>query len=445
MIRSRSTYLFGPFRLDTTRRILYSGSVPTPIPERLFQILLALVQANGSVVARETLAQQVWGDAGVTDTNVNQHIYLLRLLLGERRGERSYIITIPGEGYRFAAPVSVAPEDEEQLVENAVRSAERVFDVGNDLFSFYCRGSYLLERRTAVAFRAAADAFEEALRIDPDYVPALIGLARAHTLLATYWHVSPQTAFPKARAAIDRALRRDPRSSMAHAVLSGIQLFFDWDWARSKRSMLTALTLNPQSTIVRTVAAWYYVCRNDMEKALSEARQALVVEPASLTLQLLMARVLVHSGDYRRAIGEMTNILAADAQFYAARRYRAQAYILAGDPQAAIDDLQPQPSDPEEDLSFRLPLMARAYAQLGDPRAREIYEQLRSRSKTEYITHWNVGLVAAALDRRDEAVHELQSALRERESTLLLLRTLPWFEPVMRRPEVRKILREVGP
>ena len=189
------TFLFGAYRLDTTRRILYSGSVPTPMPERLFQILLTLVQANGAMVHRETLAAQVWGDEGVTDTNVNQHIYLLRLLLGERKGERSYILTIPGEGYRFASPVSVASDNEDQFVEDAVRSAERVLDVGNELFMLYCRGSYLLERRTASSLQAAADAFEAALQIDPDYVPALIGVARANVYRASYWHAPGNTVF----------------------------------------------------------------------------------------------------------------------------------------------------------------------------------------------------------------------------------------------------------
>lgn len=445
MNRTRSTYLFGPFRLDTTRRILYSGPVPTPMPERLFQILLALLQANGSVVPRETLAQQVWGAEGVSDTNVNQHIYLLRLLLGERRGERSYIITIPSEGYRFAAPTSIALDDEEQLVEDAVRSAERIFDVGEDLFTLYCRGSYFLERRTPTSLLAARDAFEEALTIGPDYVPALVGVARACVYLATYWHVPPQSVLPRARAAIERALVREPRSSMAHAVLSGIQLFGDWDWNRARRSVVTALTLNPQSALARNTAAWYYICRGELTKALVEAHQALLVEPASLPLQLLVARVLVHSGEYGKAIREMSNILSADPRYYLARRYRAQAYVLANEPERAIEDLHVDDEDPAEDVSFRLPLLARAYAQLGEPRAVEIYGQLRARAKIEFVPHCNLALVAVALGRCDEAVSELQSALHERETTLLLLRTMPWFEAIAHRHEVKRILREVGP
>jgi DNA-binding winged helix-turn-helix (wHTH) protein len=441
----RNTYVFGPFRLDTTRRILYSGLVPTPIPERPFQILLALIHAGGDVVDRETLARQVWGDEGVSDTNVNQHIYLLRLLLRDRKDERSYIITVPGEGYRFAAPVTVAPEDEDQFVEDAIRSAGYVLNVGDELFQQYCRGSYYLDRRTAQSLRAAAQAFELALKIDRDHVPSLIGLARANALLAEYWHEPPYAAFPRAKTAITRALQLDPRSSMAHAVLSEIHLFCDWDWSKARKTLIAAIKLNPQSTFARNNAAWYHICRRDLTRALVEVRQALVVEPASLPLQLLLARVLVHSGSYVVAIADMTNMLTIDPSYALARRYRAQAYLLAEHAQEAIDDLLALPEDAAEDLSFRLPMLARAYANLKDQRAVEIYHQLRTRARNEYVPYWNLALVAVALGHQNEAIRYLQSALKDQEPTLLFLRTLPWFRAIWRRRELRRILTEIGP
>lgn len=445
MNSGRYTYLFGPFRLDMSRRILYTGSIPAPIPQRPFQLLCALLQANGAVVSRDTLAEQIWGDEGVTDSNVNQHIYLLRALLGERKGQQSYIVTIPGKGYRFTGSVSVALEDEEQLIEDAVGFGERASKIGNEVFTLYCRGSYLLERRNAASFHAAVEAFQAALGLDPQYVPALIGLARSYMYLGTYWHVPPQRAFPPARAAIERALARDSRSSLAHAVLSGIQLFSDWDWTNAKRSIATGMKLNPQLSLVRNTAAWYYIACGDLDRAVLEARRALIVEPSSLSLQLLFARVLVHSRAYPQAIAQMTNILAIDPHYDVARRYRAQAYLLAREPQKAIDDLALLDGDASEDTAFRLPMLARAYAELGDARALDVYNILRTRSATEYVPHWNLALIEAAIERPEDAIQSLQSALREREPTLLFLRTTRWFEGIDRRAEFKKIIREVGP
>jgi DNA-binding winged helix-turn-helix (wHTH) protein len=424
---------------------LYAGVEPMPVPERLFQILLALVQAGGNVVGRDDLANSVWGSEGVTDTNLNQHIYLLRHLLGERNGERSYVLTIPGEGYRLAASVSVAPEDEEQFVEDAVRLAERALDVSNDLFQLYCKGSYLLDRRTAPSLAGAAQAFEAALRVDPKYVPALIGLARAHALLAEYCHVAPAPAFTKAKDAISRALADEPRSSMAHAVLSEIQLFYDWDWVRAKRSLDTAIAINPQSTFARNNAAWYYICSAELHKAQLEAKRALIVEPASLPLQLLQARVLIHAGDFEAALTALSNILAIDPKYDLARRIRALDYIFLERGSDALDDLAATEVDAVDDLSFRLPLVACAQVFSDVRKANETYEQLQSRAGREYVAHRNLAMVAAALNRSEDALRHLNDALRDREPSLLLIRTLPWFRALELRSEFKKILRQIGP
>lgn len=98
-------YVFGPFRLEVKRRLLCQGTTSRQLSERLFVLLLTLVEADGELVTRDELAQRVWGAEGVTDTNLNQHVYLLREMLGERRGERRYILTDAGRGYRFVEPV----------------------------------------------------------------------------------------------------------------------------------------------------------------------------------------------------------------------------------------------------------------------------------------------------------------------------------------------------
>jgi DNA-binding winged helix-turn-helix (wHTH) protein len=99
------TYAFGPFRLDSRRRVLFRGSQVIPIPERIFQLLLILIQANGELVQRETIALRVWPDTDVSDGNIAQHVYCLRRLLGEHAHDRAMIMTANRRGYRLTVPV----------------------------------------------------------------------------------------------------------------------------------------------------------------------------------------------------------------------------------------------------------------------------------------------------------------------------------------------------
>jgi DNA-binding winged helix-turn-helix (wHTH) protein/Tfp pilus assembly protein PilF len=440
-----STYVFGPYRFDAGRRILYSGTTPAPIPERLARLLLALIRAGSNGLGREALAREVWGEGGVTDTNLTQHVYTLRMLLGERRSTaKKYIVTVPGKGYVFAEPVTAAGDEEENF-EESVQAGERLADLGSELFQAYCSGSYHLEHRTASSLQTAIRSFETALRIRSDYVPALIGLARAHAMLAEYWHATPEPAFRAAKNAIHTAHRKEPGSSMTHALLGELYLFADWDWANARKAAEKAIALNPQSAFARNNATWYYVCRGEIDRALSQARLALLVDPASLSLQLLQARVLAHGGEYDRAIAAMSNILAEDANFVLARRYRAQAFALAGRYKEALEDLTTS-ADESEDLAYRLPMMARAHAGLGDVAAAvRIYDSLRQRSERNYVTQWNLAIVCYGLGRHEETLRYLQRALALREPALLFLRTVHWFSALERRRAFRQILKSIGP
>jgi DNA-binding winged helix-turn-helix (wHTH) protein len=101
-----AAYLFGGFRLEVGRRLLSRESRIVPIPERIFQILLMLVEAEGSVVEREAIAIRVWPDSAVADGNIAQHVYLLRRILGEHARDHGLVMAVNRRGYRLTVPVT---------------------------------------------------------------------------------------------------------------------------------------------------------------------------------------------------------------------------------------------------------------------------------------------------------------------------------------------------
>ncbi len=100
-------YEFDDFRVDTGRRLLLGReSRPLPLTPKAFDTLIFLVQHAGVVLGKETLMRAIWADTAVEENNLNQCISVLRRALGEKRGENRYIVTVPGRGYRFVAPVN---------------------------------------------------------------------------------------------------------------------------------------------------------------------------------------------------------------------------------------------------------------------------------------------------------------------------------------------------
>ena len=99
------SYVFGPFRLDTSEKMLLREGRPVPLTPKAFEILAALVRRGGHLVDKDELLKAVWPDSFVEDSSLTQNIYVLRKALGDDAEEHRYIETVPRRGYRFVADV----------------------------------------------------------------------------------------------------------------------------------------------------------------------------------------------------------------------------------------------------------------------------------------------------------------------------------------------------
>src|SRR4029079_6452348 len=103
-------YEFGDFQLDIAkRRLLRLDGTPIHLTPRVFDTLLYMVEHTDSVLDHERIMEAVWPDSIVEENNLAQAISKLRQVFGETPGSHSYIVTIPGRGYRFVAEVNERP------------------------------------------------------------------------------------------------------------------------------------------------------------------------------------------------------------------------------------------------------------------------------------------------------------------------------------------------
>ena len=105
--------------MDPDRRVLSRENQPVPLTPKAFETLLALVRRSREMVSKEELLKEVWPDSFVEESNLSQNIFLLRRALGDTPESRQYIVTLPGRGYRFAAPVRTVTEGGEALIAQA--------------------------------------------------------------------------------------------------------------------------------------------------------------------------------------------------------------------------------------------------------------------------------------------------------------------------------------
>jgi DNA-binding winged helix-turn-helix (wHTH) protein len=99
------TISFGPFRLLAAQRLLLESDKPVRLGSRAFDILAALVERAGEVVGQAELMARAWPQSFVEDSNLKIQVSALRRTLGDGQNGQRYIVTVPGRGYNFVAPV----------------------------------------------------------------------------------------------------------------------------------------------------------------------------------------------------------------------------------------------------------------------------------------------------------------------------------------------------
>src|ERR1700731_2333562 len=97
-----ATLEFGHLRVLLRQRLLLADGVPVELGTRAFDLLLVLLEAEGSLVTKEELLRRVWPGIVVAEENLKVQISALRKAFGE---DRDFIRTEFGRGYRFTAAV----------------------------------------------------------------------------------------------------------------------------------------------------------------------------------------------------------------------------------------------------------------------------------------------------------------------------------------------------
>src|SRR5215470_7137232 len=92
---------FGRFRILPRRREVLADGRPIELGGRAFDVLMALIEANGTVVTKDELVGRVWPGRIIEEGNLRAQIRALRIALGEP----DLIRTVAGRGYQFTGEV----------------------------------------------------------------------------------------------------------------------------------------------------------------------------------------------------------------------------------------------------------------------------------------------------------------------------------------------------
>jgi len=315
----------------------------------------------------------------------------------------------------------------------------------NEAYDSYMRGMWLFNNKlTEEDWRKAILYFERAIEIDPNFSLAYVGIAKTHLYLS-FWHfVSAYEALPRAKKALQHALKIDYELPEA-LVLSGlIQFRFEYDWSGGESDIKKALELNPNSELAHSSLATILLQKGQFDKAIEEYSAALELDPLSLRAQGSFTWRMYQAGRYDDAIRQCKKSLELDPEYPSTLAALGVCYIQKSLFQEAIAPLQKAVASSGNGTEY-LSYLAYAYVLSGNlEKAHEILKELAELSEHVYVSKFYLAPIYAAMGDKDKAFESLESAWKERDADLIFLKTDPKFAVLRSDPRYEMMLKKIG-
>ncbi len=197
----------------------------------------------------------------------------------------------------------------------------------------YLRGNLALTTsfRQVSSILEARDAFEQAIRLDPDFALALAGLSNAYTLAGSLTLLAPQDAYPRAERAARRALEIDPDIAGAYIALAEIEADYNWNWDAAEANNLRAIEFAPNSAAAHQSYAEFLARMGRFGEAATHSDVAQQLDPTRVNYAAVRALHYYYEHRFADAIAQSEQAIDKDPDTYLAYLYLAVSHAAQGD------------------------------------------------------------------------------------------------------------------
>ena len=172
-----------------------------------------------------------------------------------------------------------------------------------EAYRLVVEGRMYFDRKTEAGLAAAADLFERATMVDPDYGPAWVGLADALAMTADYGYGDRRALLAAADAAVVRAQALLPGAAVVHSSL-GLIAEGRYQGPAAVAEYEHAIRLSPGHADAHSWHAWMSLTLGDAERALASARRSVELNPLSAEAVSNLALSLLAVGSPEPALDE---------------------------------------------------------------------------------------------------------------------------------------------
>jgi pentatricopeptide repeat protein len=315
--------------------------------------------------------------------------------------------------------------------------------VAPEVYESYLKGRFALrEEMNHARLEESVGNFEDAIRLDPTFAPAYLGLAQAFGMLGTVFAGGPpEETRAQAIEAARKALELDPDLAEARVVLAALQQQM-WQWGEAEAEYRRALDLSPSSARANAGFASWLVCQGRTEEAVSWVERGRELDPLSVSGSDV-AWILFQSRRFADAERELLAVLGAQPDD--TRALTELGFVLSvGDRAAEAIPFLERAIDLSGGSAAATAVLIRAYARSGRRAdALRLLNELKERDAVGYVPSGAFLNAYLGLGDADAAIESMERAYAEQSNILQFLKVHPFFDPVRNDPRFADLVARV--
>jgi serine/threonine protein kinase/Tfp pilus assembly protein PilF len=317
--------------------------------------------------------------------------------------------------------------------------------VNPSAYEAYLKGSSYRPAGTQVAIRQAQSYFEEAVREDPGFALAYVGLADCYLDLGAYRWIPPQDAYRHGSEAIHKALELDGTLGEAHSSLGYLHWQYSWDWQAAESEFRHAIDLNPNYVEAHITLVWYLAWSGRSDESLAELQKIHSLDPAYPFASFDESGVYYHQRNYKSLIEAGQRAVITNPNLWSGHYYLAVGYQGSGHLEQAVPEYQ-RAVDLSQRDSDTVAGLAHVYAAMGKrAEAEKILSELQRQSKATYVSPYMIAVIYSGLGQNDKAFEFLEKAYQDKSPDIAyFLRADLRLDTLRPDPRFHDLLRRVA-
>jgi serine/threonine-protein kinase len=318
-------------------------------------------------------------------------------------------------------------------------------------YQLYLRGRFFWNKGTVQGLNRALEFFNAAIAQDSAYARAYAGMADAYEGLLFFRYLPRSEAYPKARAAADRAIALDPQLAEAYVSRGLLRHRYETDWSGAEQDFSRALSLNPGYALGHLRYGVMMGAQGRFPEAIREHRRAAELDPLSTLVLRTYSFLLTNARQFAPAAEQARQALELEPTSASGHQVLGDAYLFQGRFADAVQEFQTALDllGGRGRVAPNLGRMGVAYARAGRrDEALKILEDMKRRvasGDTALIGHEiSLARLYSALGEEDQAFVWLERAYQERDYDLNTLRVSPYFDALRSDPRYPQLLKRLG-